>query len=322
VGIYNVMFLVDVLAMSLGVGIMFVSLLSWERSGILWLRDLAFITVAGTVYLVLDILRLYDLASGWPPAAAGRPVLAVLSATGNFVLAYAIPAFAHDVAPPPPRFIQRVFQHICAAVFALAGALDELFDAPGFHIFDDVMMAGLLVAAAVLLAVRYRRIVEPETRTMVRRMMWLTIASIVLSRGQLVATSLLGVPPELRRVRIVPVFYYLSVLAVMLLYSVRYLFRPSAAQDFQLSREFMGLYGISKRERDIITMIVQGHPNRVIGERLFISDRTVKNHVSSIYRKTGAANKVQLLNMVRNTPGDRSPSDGGGASAPGGRISA
>ena len=49
-------------------------------------------------------------------------------------------------------------------------------------------------------------------------------------------------------------------------------------------------------------MIMQGYPNRTIGERLFISDRTVKNHISSIYRKTGAANKVQLLNMVRNHP--------------------
>ncbi len=49
-------------------------------------------------------------------------------------------------------------------------------------------------------------------------------------------------------------------------------------------------------------MIVQGHVNRIIGERLFISDRTVKNHISNIYRKTGAVNKVQLLNMVRNHP--------------------
>jgi DNA-binding CsgD family transcriptional regulator len=310
-GIYNVMALVDIFAMSLGVGVMFVSLLSWERSGTLWLRDLALVTVAGTVYLVLDLLRLYEHASGWPPAAAGRVVLAVLSGTGNLVLAYAIPAFARDVAPLPPSRIRRVFHHVVAAAFAVAGILDECFDAPAFHVANDVLMAGLLVSAAVLLAIGYRRIVEPETRAMVRRMLWLTVASIVLSRGQLAATSLLGIPVDLRRVRIVPVFYYLGVLAVMLVYSARYLFRPSGASDFQLCPEFIGRYGISRREGDIIAMIVQGHPNRLIGERLFISDRTVKNHISSIYRKTGAANKVQLMNMVRNHPGSS-----GASSAP------
>jgi DNA-binding CsgD family transcriptional regulator len=309
--IYNVMVLVDMFAMSLGVGIMFVSLLSWERSGILWLRDLAFVTVAGTVYLVLDLLRLYERASGWPPEVVGRAVLAVLSGTGNLVLAYAIPAFARNVSPLPPSRIRRVFHHIGAAAFALAGVLDECFDASGFHVANDVLMAGLLVSATALLALGYRRIAEPETRTMVRRMMWLTVASIALSRGQLAVTSLVGISVELRRVRIVPVFYYLGVLAVMLVYSARYLFRPLGAPDFQLSTEFIGRYGISNRERDIIAMIVQGHANRVIGERLFISDRTVKNHISSIYRKTGAANKVQLMNMVRNHPGSS-----GASSAP------
>ena len=47
-GIYRAMILIDLVALSLGVGIILVALLSWERSGIRWLRDLAFVLVAGT----------------------------------------------------------------------------------------------------------------------------------------------------------------------------------------------------------------------------------------------------------------------------------
>jgi DNA-binding CsgD family transcriptional regulator len=187
--------------------------------------------------------------------------------------------------------------------------LDELIDVAVFHVLNDLLMASLFVPAAVIMAIGYRRIAEPETRRMVKRLMWLTIANLVLSRGQLVVTGMLGIPLELRRVRVVQVAYYLGVLAVVLVYAVKYLFRPSGSQDFRLSGEFVEEYGISNRERDIIAMIMQGHANRIIAERLFISDRTVKNHISSIYRKTGAANKVQLLNMVRNHPGTRGDSN-------------
>jgi len=302
-GVYHAMILVDLLALSLGVGIIFVALLSWERSGIRWLRDLSLVLVAGTVLLMLDLLRIWEITTGWPPGLSGRIVLATLSGMGNLLLAVAIPVFVEGITPLAPNRIRRVIGITGTVLLALAGVLDELFDVAVFHVLNDLLMASLLVPAAIIMGVGYRRIAEPETRRMVKRMMWLTIANLLLSRGQLVVTGALGIALELRRVRVVQVAYYLGILTVVLVYAVKHLFRPSGTPDQLPSQEFAERYGISNRERDIIAMIVQGHANRVIGERLFISDRTVKNHVSSIYRKTGAVNKVQLLNMVRNHPG-------------------
>jgi DNA-binding CsgD family transcriptional regulator len=304
-GIYHGMILVDLIALCLGVGIIFVALLSWERSGIRWLRDLAFVLVGATVLLMLDMFRIYAHNTGWPMDLAGRAVLASLSGAGNLVLVIAVPVFVEGITPLPPQRIRRVLQLIGTVLFPLAGVLDEAIDVAVFHVLNDLGIALLLTAAAVILAIGYRRIAEPETRRMVNRMMWLTIATIVLGRAQLVVTSLLGVALELRRVRIEQVAYYLGLLVVVFVYAVNHLFRPSGAQDCQLSEEFVERYGITNRERDIISMIMQGYPNRIIGERLFISDRTVKNHISSIYRKTAAENKVQLLNMVRNDSGSR-----------------
>ena len=39
----------------------------------------------------------------------------------------------------------------------------------------------------------------------------------------------------------------------------------------------------------------------MIGEKLFISTTTVKNHIYHIYQKTGVTNKIQLINLI-NSP--------------------
>ncbi len=302
-GVYRVMILVDLVALCVGVGIVLVALLSWERSGIRWLRDLSFVLSGASVFLMADLFRLYALTAGWPAGPSGRPVLAALTGLGNLVLVVAIPVFVRGIVPTPLGRLRRLSGYVGMVLLPLAGVMDELGNNAAFHVVNDIGLASLLGVAAAFLAIGYRSITEPETRRMVNRMMWLTIATIVLGRGQLLLTSLLGLSLELRRLRIVQVLYYFGLLGVVLVFAIRHLFRPSGAPDPVMTQEFVDRFGISNREREIVSMIMQGHPNRTIGERLFISDRTVKNHISSIYRKTGAVNKVQLLNMVRNIPG-------------------
>lgn len=302
-GILHGMILVDVLTLCFGVGIVFVALLSWERSGIRWLRDLALVLVGGAVLLMLDILRIYEITAGWPPAAAGRAALAALSGAGNLLLTIAIPEFVRGIVPLPPSRFRSLIRPIGTVLIPLAGVLNELIDRAALHVANDLGLAFLLAVAGACLAIGYRRITDPETRRLVKGIMWATLAAIVAGRIQLVLTGFLGISLELRRVRVAAVLYYLVLLALVLVYDVRHLFRPAGTAVAVPADEFLRRYGISNRERDIIAMIVQGYSNRVIGDRLFISDRTVKNHISSIYRKTGASNKVQLLNIVRNSPG-------------------
>ena len=50
---------------------------------------------------------------------------------------------------------------------------------------------------------------------------------------------------------------------------------------------------LSEREREVLELIGQGLTNRQIAARLFLSEKTVKNHVSSILRKTGLERRTQ-----------------------------
>ncbi|MEV7326016.1 response regulator transcription factor [Streptomyces sp. NPDC093970] len=51
--------------------------------------------------------------------------------------------------------------------------------------------------------------------------------------------------------------------------------------------------GLSPRERDILALIGDGLTNREIGKRLYLSEKTVKNHISRLLAKLGVQRRVQ-----------------------------
>ncbi len=53
--------------------------------------------------------------------------------------------------------------------------------------------------------------------------------------------------------------------------------------------------GLSDRESEILAHIVAGKTNKEIGESLFISDKTVRNHLTRIYEKLGVKTRAQAL---------------------------
>ncbi|MEU8929125.1 response regulator transcription factor [Streptomyces sp. NPDC048409] len=53
------------------------------------------------------------------------------------------------------------------------------------------------------------------------------------------------------------------------------------------------LAGLSPRERDILALIGDGLTNREIGDRLYLSEKTVKNHISRLLAKLGVQRRVQ-----------------------------
>ena len=55
---------------------------------------------------------------------------------------------------------------------------------------------------------------------------------------------------------------------------------------------------LSSREIEIIELVAEGLTNQEIADRLTISKRTVDNHVSNVFTKTGSKNRVALLNWA------------------------
>ncbi len=52
---------------------------------------------------------------------------------------------------------------------------------------------------------------------------------------------------------------------------------------------------MTEREREIAGLLAEGLTNRQIADKLYISEGTVKNYISSIYDKTGIHDRVKLV---------------------------
>ncbi len=58
------------------------------------------------------------------------------------------------------------------------------------------------------------------------------------------------------------------------------------------------LAGISPREREVFSLLLDGMPNKLIARRLEISEKTVKAHLTSIFRQIGVTDRVQAILWV------------------------
>jgi DNA-binding NarL/FixJ family response regulator len=74
---------------------------------------------------------------------------------------------------------------------------------------------------------------------------------------------------------------------------------PRQAVPFGAQSAEQELGKLTARERDIASRIVQGKSNKTIAGELSVAERTVKAHLSSIYRKTGTRDRLQLAMLLR-----------------------
>jgi DNA-binding NarL/FixJ family response regulator len=59
------------------------------------------------------------------------------------------------------------------------------------------------------------------------------------------------------------------------------------------------LDALSEREREVLVLLAQGASNRDIAEKLYITEGTVKNHVSNILAKLQAENRTRAADIAR-----------------------
>ncbi|MER6779453.1 MULTISPECIES: response regulator transcription factor [unclassified Streptomyces] len=55
---------------------------------------------------------------------------------------------------------------------------------------------------------------------------------------------------------------------------------------------------LTLREREVLTLIGQGLPNRAIAERLFISEATVKTHINNLFAKAHIRNRADAVRLA------------------------
>ena len=87
-------------------------------------------------------------------------------------------------------------------------------------------------------------------------------------------------------------------------------YQPAASQSYQEARvspaSNQGTWSrpaekihLTPRQRDVLALLCEGLPNKLICRRLNISSGTVKAHISSILRELGVSSRLQAVVAAR-----------------------
>ncbi|MER6208781.1 response regulator [Streptomyces sp. NPDC001073] len=90
------------------------------------------------------------------------------------------------------------------------------------------------------------------------------------------------------------------------------LMRSLRAEPTQAPQMAPELASLSPREREILTLIGDGLTNREIGKRLYLSEKTVKNHISRLLAKLGVQRRVQAAVLATHLEQSESTHRSGG----------
>ncbi len=156
------------------------------------------------------------------------------------------------------------------------------------------------IACCILIAVDFRRITQPEVRLGILGMALVMVAWIPFWVYEVVNHSLITSPYIFALI-----WSFLS-----LALAVRHFFQPAlepgvtAASlgplaDGPMLDRFAKARKLTPRERELCGLLVEGLNHVDIAEQLFISEKTVRNHVSNIYAKVGVSSRMELIHLIR-----------------------
>ncbi|SHJ12642.1 regulatory protein, luxR family [Clostridium cavendishii DSM 21758] len=94
--------------------------------------------------------------------------------------------------------------------------------------------------------------------------------------------------------------YFLVINIFTLIFVLRYFNTPVFIENNTLTDYFKNKYNITEKQSEIIELILEGVTYKQIAEKLFISPKTVDNHIQNIYKKLNVNSKMQLSHLIRS----------------------
>ncbi|MEM9304519.1 MAG: response regulator transcription factor [Pseudomonadota bacterium] len=75
--------------------------------------------------------------------------------------------------------------------------------------------------------------------------------------------------------------------------------RGTPAPAFEKNAKAQEALGVSDRQYEVLTLLAEGHSNKEIAAKLFVSQNTVKTHVAHLYDKLDVSRRTQAVQKAR-----------------------
>jgi DNA-binding CsgD family transcriptional regulator len=222
------------------------------------------------------------------------PITVWCGALGGNLFIVVIPPLVHRLFGLPFGRAQWLgFGAADAIVALLSLAYLTFLPLPGLLVALQIFLFGAVGYGTVVGLINSRGIGAAESRRFVGIMFLTTVVFLPL----LIADAVMGQLPFLPYNLSLPLFL-LIVCAQIIAFAVLYLDQPAFAIGNRLTSHCVDRLRLTAREKEIAESLLDGLTNKEISEKLFISFKTVENHLYNIYQKSGVRNRVQLINLI------------------------
>ncbi|GMR22218.1 MAG: hypothetical protein BMS9Abin37_0552 [Acidobacteriota bacterium] len=188
------------------------------------------------------------------------------------------------------------------ALWLIPGGFSRHIDGLALFVYSSLTATAIVAMLVTLQATG--SVVDQQRRRITRRFCGIHLAIYLL-------LPLTGTFPGPLSRHILSICF--MVLSLVPLFFLKRFLQERRASVFSLPEDseamdcFLSRFGLSRREKDVVHLILAGKTNAEIGETLFISPNTVKNHIYNIFRKTSVQSRMQLANLIRSST--RRPAD-------------
>lgn len=69
--------------------------------------------------------------------------------------------------------------------------------------------------------------------------------------------------------------------------------------EFEIDQKQIEHLGLTEREMEVLQLIAEGYSNGEIGDRLFLSENTIKTHVSNLFVKLDVKRRTQAVTRAK-----------------------
>jgi DNA-binding CsgD family transcriptional regulator len=274
--------------------------LIWQRYRKPVLRGYALFQLSLYLILLSFLVDLYARTVSVTPAALAADIVWVLQAGGSLCYVVVAPGF-YDALIGLPRRRWKAALFLAVDVLAVGGAAASVA-APSvmaIKIALSALLFAMILYGLVLIAARLGSIGDPT----LRRALAIFLGLSVLFFPLMYADIALSFVPWLSFLSFMDNLtlpaYFLILNCLTVVFGLRYMNRPAYIERDRLTDYFVEAFRISAREKEIIGLLIDGRGARQIAERLFISEKTVENHVYNIYQKLRVRNRVQMFQLIR-----------------------
>jgi DNA-binding CsgD family transcriptional regulator len=255
-----------------------------------------------SIWLILLALAVdrYGRNAGLAADAAVAAITWILQAAGGLLYIASSPFFYYSLMGlRMPRWSLALYLVVDALAVAAAVAYVA---APGtiwFGVVLNSLLFGMIGLGLALIAFSLGRTADPVLRRALLVFLLVSLAFFPL----MWADAAIGWLPFLAGLSFLEglalPLYFLALNSLSIAFGLRYLNRPAYSDAGKPTRFFLERFGITDRETAVIGLLLEGASGKDIADKLYISAKTVENHVTNIYRKVGARNRVQLFRLIR-----------------------